>query len=163
MESQRAFGRSFSFEFFPPKTSDGITNLAQARARLAALGPDFVSVTFGAGGSTREGTLETVRACRADGLVVAPHLSCIGSTRESIDELLVAYRAEGVTRIVALYIPLALLGKALFGIAGIFAAYTIANIASGVLGYFWARRNAHRLCEITDPASVRTSTQTSAN
>jgi methylenetetrahydrofolate reductase (NADPH) len=102
MESQRAFGRSFSFEFFPPKTGEGTDNLAEARARLAALGPDYVSVTFGAGGSTREGTLETVRACRADGLEVAPHLSCIGSTRESIDELLATYRAEGVKRIVAL-------------------------------------------------------------
>lgn len=102
MESQRAFGRSFSFEFFPPKTGEGTDNLAKARARLAALGPDYVSVTFGAGGSTREGTLETVRACRADGLEVAPHLSCIGSTRENIDELLATYRAEGVKRIVAL-------------------------------------------------------------
>ena len=68
-----------------------------------------------------------------------------------------------VTRIVALYLPLAIIGKALFGIVGIFAAYTLANIASGVLGYFWAKRNAHRLCEITDQAGARTSTQTSAN
>jgi methylenetetrahydrofolate reductase (NADPH) len=102
MESQRAFGRSFSFEFFPPKTADGVAALDQARARLAALGPDYVSVTFGAGGSTREGTLETVLACRDAGLAVAPHLSCIGSTRESIDELLATYRAEGIGRIVAL-------------------------------------------------------------
>lgn len=102
MESQQTYDRSFSFEFFPPKTEDGIRNLATARARLAGLGPDFVSVTFGAGGSTREGTLETVRACRADGFSVAPHLSCIGSTRQSIDELLAIYRDEGVARIVAL-------------------------------------------------------------
>ena len=102
MQSQRAFGRSFSFEFFPPKTAEGTTALAEARARLAALGPDYVSVTFGAGGSTREGTLETVLACQADGLAVAPHLSCIGSTRESIAELLATYRGHGIDRIVAL-------------------------------------------------------------
>jgi methylenetetrahydrofolate reductase (NADPH) len=102
MESQRNFGRSFSFEFFPPKTADGVTALDQARARLAALGPDYVSVTFGAGGSTREGTLETVLASQAAGLTVAPHLSCIGSTRESIDELLATYREHGINRIVAL-------------------------------------------------------------
>jgi len=102
MQSQRAFGRSFSFEFFPPKTDDGQAALAAARARLAALGPDYVSVTFGAGGSTREGTLETVLACQADDLAVAPHLSCIGSTRESIAELLATYRERGIDRIVAL-------------------------------------------------------------
>jgi methylenetetrahydrofolate reductase (NADPH) len=102
MESQHAFGASFSFEFFPPKTADGVANLERARERLSKLGPDFVSVTFGAGGATREGTLETVRACQADGLVVAPHLSCIGSTRANIDELLATYRDDGVTRIVAL-------------------------------------------------------------
>lgn len=102
MESQRNFGRSFSFEFFPPKTADGVANLERARTRLAALGPEFVSVTFGAGGSTREGTLETVLACQQAGLDVAPHLSCIGSTRESIDELLAGYRDRGIRRIVAL-------------------------------------------------------------
>jgi len=93
---------TFSFEFFPPKTADGVAALDQARTQLAALGPDFVSVTFGAGGSTREGTLETVLACQAAGLTVAPHLSCIGSTRESIDELLATYRGHGIDRIVAL-------------------------------------------------------------
>ncbi|RLA36113.1 MAG: methylenetetrahydrofolate reductase [NAD(P)H], partial [Gammaproteobacteria bacterium] len=58
---------TFSFEFFPPKTADGVDALDQARTRLAALEPDFVSVTFGAGSSTREGTLETVPACQAAG------------------------------------------------------------------------------------------------
>jgi len=102
MKSQRGFGPAYSFEFFPPKTADGIDNLRRARARLAALGPAYVSVTFGAGGSTREGTLETVLECQRENLVVAPHLSCIGSTRESIAELLSTYRAQGIERIVAL-------------------------------------------------------------
>ena len=93
---------NISFEFFPPRTAEQKLVLESTWQKLAPLRPDYLSVTFGAGGSTREGTLETVRACRADGLEVAPHLSCIGSTRENIDELLATYRAEGVKRIVAL-------------------------------------------------------------
>lgn len=93
---------TFSFEFFPPKTEDGKALLREERARLAALSPDFVSVTYGAGGSTHAGTLETVAEIHAEGLDVAPHLSCIGADREAIRAQLEAYRADGIGRIVAL-------------------------------------------------------------
>ena len=73
-----------------------------AREKLALLGPEFFSVTYGAGGSTRERTLEVVLGIKRDGLVVAPHISCIGATRETTRELLKLYQAEGIDRIVAL-------------------------------------------------------------
>ena len=91
-----------SLEFFPPKTPEGAEKLRVARQGLYALRPDFCSVTFGAGGSTQEGTLATVREIMAEGTSAAPHLSCIGQTRESIRERLAAYGAAGVERIVAL-------------------------------------------------------------
>lgn len=91
-----------SFEFFPPKTDEGAAKLASTRQALYALGPAFVSVTFGAGGSTRDRTLETVMAIQQEGMAVAPHLSCIGATRESVRELLALYRNAGVRRLVAL-------------------------------------------------------------
>jgi len=102
MESQKQHPKQFSFEFFPPKTEEGATKLRIARDELAKLGPRYVSVTFGAGGSTQEGTVETVREMLASGLDTAPHLSCIGSSREAISELLQQYIEMGVTRIVAL-------------------------------------------------------------
>jgi methylenetetrahydrofolate reductase (NADPH) len=91
-----------SLEFFPPKTDEGAEKLRVARQKLYALKPEFCSVTFGAGGSTQDGTLQTVRAIMAEGVSAAPHLSCIGQTRESIRERLAAYAAAGVKRIVAL-------------------------------------------------------------
>jgi methylenetetrahydrofolate reductase (NADPH) len=91
-----------SCEFFPPKTPDGAAKLRETTARLGALRPQYFSVTFGAGGSTREGTLATVLAIRAEGFTAAPHLSCIGSTRENIRDVLGAYRAHGIDRLVAL-------------------------------------------------------------
>ena len=91
-----------SFEFFPPQTPEGIEKLTAVRARLAALKPEFFSVTFGAGGSTQERTVETIRQIHADGYEAAPHLSCVGSTRENIHELLLNYRDMGIKRIVAL-------------------------------------------------------------
>jgi methylenetetrahydrofolate reductase (NADPH) len=91
-----------SLEFFPPKSPEGAEKLRAARRKLYALRPDFCSVTFGAGGSTQEGTLATVREIMAEGTSAAPHLSCIGQTRESIRERLAAYGAAGVERIVAL-------------------------------------------------------------
>lgn len=95
--------RSLSFEFFPPKTDEGREKLRRTRARLARLRPEFFSVTFGAGGSTREGTFETVREIQtADGIPAAPHISCVGASREGVREMLRAYRALGVRRIVAL-------------------------------------------------------------
>src|SRR3954451_8730459 len=93
---------TISLEFFPPKTPEGADKLRAARQKLYALRPDFCSVTFGAGGSTQEGTLATVREIMAEGISAAPHLSCIGQTRESLRDRLAAYGAAGVDRIVAL-------------------------------------------------------------
>jgi methylenetetrahydrofolate reductase (NADPH) len=92
----------YSFEFFPPRTPEGATKLTAVWRELARLKPRFFSVTFGAGGSTRDGTLTTVERLCADGLEVAPHLSCIGAPRESVNELLERYRSMGIRRIVAL-------------------------------------------------------------
>jgi methylenetetrahydrofolate reductase (NADPH) len=91
-----------SIEFFPPQTPEGIDKLRATRARLAELRPEFFSVTYGAGGSTRERTFAIVREIAAEGFDAAPHLSCIGSTRESIREILAEYKAAGIRRIVAL-------------------------------------------------------------
>jgi methylenetetrahydrofolate reductase (NADPH) len=93
---------TYSFEFFPPKTAEGADKLRGVRARLAQLNPEFFSCTFGAGGSTRDGTLATVMEMQAEGLPAAPHLSCIGSTRAELGELIDTYRAAGIRRIVAL-------------------------------------------------------------
>jgi methylenetetrahydrofolate reductase (NADPH) len=92
----------FSFEFFPPQTPEGAVKLAAARRQLAALKPEFFSVTFGAGGSTQDRTLETIRQIKAEGHSAAPHLSCVGSTRDNIGAMLGAYREMGIERIVAL-------------------------------------------------------------
>ncbi len=92
----------YSFEFFPPRTPEGAAKLRAARTQLAQLKPAFCSVTFGAGGSTREGTLATVLEIRNDGLPAAPHLSCIGGSRESLRDTLAQYRASGIRHLVAL-------------------------------------------------------------
>ncbi|WP_018863629.1 MULTISPECIES: methylenetetrahydrofolate reductase [NAD(P)H] [Thioalkalivibrio] len=95
--------RVFSVEFFPPKDEAGAERLAKARKRLGTLKPEFYSVTFGAGGSTRDRTLETVRdIIDKDGIPAAPHVSCISSTRGELYDLLATYRDIGVNRIVAL-------------------------------------------------------------
>jgi methylenetetrahydrofolate reductase (NADPH) len=94
--------RVYSFEFFPPKTPEGIAKLREARKQLAQLNPKFFSVTFGAGGSTRDRTLETVIEIQSEGLEAAPHLSCISSTREEILAILEQYKAQGIRHIVAL-------------------------------------------------------------
>jgi methylenetetrahydrofolate reductase (NADPH) len=91
-----------SFEFFPPNTPVGSEKLQTVVKELAVVGPEFFSVTYGAGGSTREKTLATVSAIAALGHEAAPHLSCIGSTRESISEILATYRAQNIHRLVAL-------------------------------------------------------------
>ncbi len=91
-----------SFEFFPPQTNEGVEKLAIARAKLATLNPEFFSVTFGAGGSTRDRTLETIIQIKNEGYQAAPHLSCIGSTRENIHAILQTYKDAGIRRIVAL-------------------------------------------------------------
>ena len=91
-----------SLEFFPPKTPEGATKLAAARQQLYALKPLFCSVTYGAGGSTQDGTLSTVQAIMAEGFEGAPHFSCIGASRESISQKLSELKAAGLRRIVAL-------------------------------------------------------------
>ena len=91
-----------SIEFFPPQTTEGMEKLRATRTRLAALKPEFFSVTYGAGGSTRETTLATVMEIAAEGYSAAPHLSCIGSTRAGIREMLTAFIGRDIRRIVAL-------------------------------------------------------------
>ena len=91
-----------SIEFFPPQTPEGIEKLRLVREELAVLKPEYFSVTFGAGGSTRERTFAVVKEIAAEGHEAAPHLSCIGSTRENIREILQEYKEEGIRRIVAL-------------------------------------------------------------
>ncbi|MFC4160788.1 methylenetetrahydrofolate reductase [NAD(P)H] [Chitinimonas lacunae] len=93
---------TYSFEFFPPKTPEGVEKLRNTRRQLGQFRPAFFSVTFGAGGTTQQGTLDTVREIRQEGFEAAPHLSCIGSTRQNIHHLLSLYRENGIRRIVAL-------------------------------------------------------------
>ncbi len=91
-----------SFEFFPPKTAEGVEKLRATRAQLLTHKPRFVSVTFGAGGSTQQGTLDTVAEIAKEGVDAAPHLSCIGATRDGLREILAQYRSHGIRHIVAL-------------------------------------------------------------
>jgi methylenetetrahydrofolate reductase (NADPH) len=91
-----------SFEFFPPNTPVGSEKLKTVVRDLAAVRPEFFSVTYGAGGSTREKTLATVKDIASMGFEAAPHLSCIGSTAEGISEILATYREQGIRRLVAL-------------------------------------------------------------
>jgi methylenetetrahydrofolate reductase (NADPH) len=93
---------AFSLEFFPPRDAAAQQRLVDGAKQMLVIDPHYVSVTFGAGGSTRDGTLDTVRMMRALGRDAAPHLSCIGSTRDELSVLLQRYREEGVRRIVAL-------------------------------------------------------------
>ena len=94
--------KRYSFEFFPPKTPVGRDNLKATRTELNKLGPDFFSVTYGAGGSTRDNTRDTILAMRSESISVAPHLSFGADDEETILALLNDYRAAGVDRIVAL-------------------------------------------------------------
>jgi methylenetetrahydrofolate reductase (NADPH) len=94
--------KPFSIEFFPPKTAEGVEKLRAIRAKLASLHPQYFSVTFGAGGSTQKGTLETVLEIRREGHDAAPHLSCIGSSRDNLREILAEYKSHGIKRLVAL-------------------------------------------------------------
>ena len=102
MQSQRAHSRTFSFEFFPPSTPEGAERLRATTRQLAQLKPKFFSVTFGAGGSTRERTLGTVLEIRAMGYAAAPHISCVASTRDSVREMLQRYKDNGIRHTVAL-------------------------------------------------------------
>ena len=94
--------RVFSLEFFPPKTDEGAVKLRKTTAELGRLSPKYFSVTFGAGGSTQQGTLETVFDIQDAGFDVAPRLSCIGSKKAEIREILKTYIDRGIDRIVAL-------------------------------------------------------------
>lgn len=102
MPSQKESQRTFSFEFFPPRNEEGRAKLRETVEQLAQLKPKFFSVTFGAGGSTREGTYETVKNIQAMGQQAAPHISCIGTTRADILALLDSYRQLGIRHLVAL-------------------------------------------------------------
>ena len=95
-------GAELSFEFFPPKTQEGIRKLRAVWSELAVFGPKFFSVTYGAGGSTQAGTLETVREIQAGGSQAAPHLSCVGAARGEILAILDQYRESGIRHLVAL-------------------------------------------------------------
>jgi methylenetetrahydrofolate reductase (NADPH) len=92
----------FSFEFYPPKTEEGAANLKIVHKTLSALNPEFFSVTFGAGGSTRDKTFDTVVDIQAQGISAAPHLSCVASTKSNIRSILKDYQDHGINRIVAL-------------------------------------------------------------
>ena len=89
-----------SLEFFPPKTPEGVDKLAAVRQQLYPLKPEYCSVTYGAGGSTQDGTIQTVRAILAEGFDAAPHFSCIGASRSSVKAQLEAFKADGIKRIV---------------------------------------------------------------
>jgi methylenetetrahydrofolate reductase (NADPH) len=91
-----------SFEFFPPKTEEGIIKLREARKQLAVMQPKFFSVTFGAGGSTKDRTMETVLEIQSEGFEAAPHISGISSTKQEIKDLLQTYQANGIHRLVVL-------------------------------------------------------------
>lgn len=94
--------RSFSFELFPPQTPEGLEKLRVTRSQLAQLHPAYFSVTYGAGGSTRDRTFGVVSELQAEGQKVAPHLSCVAATKASTAEMLERYRTSGIDRIVAL-------------------------------------------------------------
>ncbi len=103
MNSQAKYEKRFSFEFFPPKTEVGVEKLKKVQDELAAKNPSFFSVTYGAGGSTRDRTFDTVMSVKnGTGIDTAPHLSCVGDTKQQLAELLQQYKDNGINRIVAL-------------------------------------------------------------
>ena len=102
MQSQKKLPKTFSFEFYPPKTAAGKEKLRATWRQLGQLKPKFFSCTYGAGGSTREGTLDTVLEIRAAGFDAAPHISCVASSREDLRTQLERYRSHGIRHVVAL-------------------------------------------------------------
>ncbi|MDP2178642.1 methylenetetrahydrofolate reductase [NAD(P)H] [Methylicorpusculum sp.] len=102
MQTQKKYQQLLSFEFYPPKTEEGALNLKGVHQKLAKLKPDFFSVTFGAGGSTRDKTFDTVVKIQEQGISAAPHLSCVASTKDNIRQILSSYQQKGITKIVAL-------------------------------------------------------------
>jgi methylenetetrahydrofolate reductase (NADPH) len=93
---------AFSFEFFPPKTAEGREKLKATWQQLAQLKPRFFSVTFGAGGSTQQGTLDTVKEIRGAGHEAAPHISCVASSKAEIADILARYKENGIRHLIAL-------------------------------------------------------------
>ena len=102
MQTQQNNAPLYSFEFYPPKSPEGAVTLQQVYSKLAELSPDFFSDTFGAGGSTRDKTFDTVIDIQAQGLAAAPHLSCVASTKANIRAILKDYQDNGISKIVAL-------------------------------------------------------------
>ncbi len=102
MESQKKSPKAFSCEFFPPKTEQGKENLRETIQELKKINPAYLSCTYGAGGTTQEGTWETVKEIKNCGINAVPHITCIGSTKDKISGLLDSYRKLGINRIVAL-------------------------------------------------------------
>ncbi|POZ53863.1 methylenetetrahydrofolate reductase [NAD(P)H] [Methylovulum psychrotolerans] len=102
MHTQKHHPQLFSFEFYPPKTHEGTASLQLVQSQLAERQPDFFSVTFGAGGSTRDKTFDTVVDIQTKGIAAAPHLSCVASTKHSIRTILQDYQDNGISKIVAL-------------------------------------------------------------
>ncbi|MDF7675293.1 methylenetetrahydrofolate reductase [NAD(P)H] [Neisseriaceae bacterium ESL0693] len=91
-----------SFEFFPPRTEEGRRKLAITRKQLSQYQPEYFSCTYGAGGTTRSGTLQTINDILADGIAAAPHLACVGASAEEMISLLQTYKNMGITHIIAL-------------------------------------------------------------
>lgn len=102
MESQKKHTQNFSFEFFPPKTPEGAEKLKVVRTELGKLNPKYFSVTFGAGGSTQDGTMETVLDIKNAGFNAAPHISCMGTSKDIIVGLLDKYKQNGIQQLVVL-------------------------------------------------------------
>lgn len=102
MNRQKDFPKTFSVELFPPRTEKGFEKLQQTVRQLQGVSPAYFSVTYGAGGSTQERTFQTVDWLNSEGIETAPHLSCIGSGREEIGEMLSRYKDQGIHRLVAL-------------------------------------------------------------
>jgi len=102
MESQKQFPQTFSFEFFPPRTEEGVAKLKAVREKLGQLKPKYFSVTFGAGGSTQQGTLDTVVDIQQDGYCAAPHISCISTNKQTITKLLETYKSNDIKHLVVL-------------------------------------------------------------
>lgn len=102
MSLSKPTAQLFSFEFYPPKSAEGTSHLVAVQQQLAKLKPEFFSVTFGAGGSTRDKTYATVLEIQQTGIAAAPHLSCVAATQDSIKEILQSYQDHAISKIVAL-------------------------------------------------------------
>ncbi len=146
-----------SLEFFPPKTPEGVSKLAAVRKELYALEPQFCSVTYGAGGSTQEGTTQAVRAILAEGVQAAPHFSCIGASADSIRERLAQFKADGITRIVALR------GDLPSGYGGGAAALGEFRYASDLVAFIRAETGAHFHIEVAAYPEMHPQSRTPAD